>query len=396
MKYKVNFIDNSGIRHEKVYSGLDKSLIINDLKNNDFKIINIEEVKDISLSLHNKKIKNKKLVILLKELSILLSSGMDTKTALEILIKQEKDKDYKLIYEEIDNNLDNGYTLSQSVDMTQKFPKLVTNIIEAGEHSSNLSESLDILSEYYKKEEKLKQNLKNSLYYPVILLLVTFIIISIVVSFIIPKYLELYKAFEITELPALTTFVINTSSFISRYSIFIILAIILIILFLKNKLSDDKKVKFSRSLLRLPFLGEFLINNDIQRFSGIFRIMLKSGIETIKAVELSSKSMKNLYLKTRFEESKNDILNGHSLNEAFSKISESPTMFLNLINIGEYSSNLESSMATSYDYFSNQVEEDGKKLMSIFEPLVIILVSIVVGTVVIAIALPTFNLVDVI
>ena len=396
MKYKVTYLDED-LNRKTEYFNLDKDQIIYNFNQANLRIVNIEttdtDIKKTSSS-KSKKLKVKDISQFLKQLSILLDSGLDFKMAISILKDQEKNKDLKASLYEINKNLDQGYSISQAFDKTAKFPDLVIGIIEAGEVSSRLGQSLNILADYYEDEEKTKQTLKNALYYPSILLIVTLIVTLLMVYIVLPRYVELFSYYDGIELPALTKRLLNTSKFLLNKGWLLLLAIIGLGIFIKKALPKYTKLRISKARLSYPFIGSYILSYEIQRFSGIFALLIDSGIETLESINKAAKSINNIYLREELGSLNKNILEGHSLYETFSKIEILPPMFINLVNVGELSSSLATTMEMSFNYYKNIVSENSKKLTALFEPLIIIIVSLIVGTVVVAIALPMFSLVN--
>lgn len=398
MKYKVTYLDSNGIRKNEELKYQRRSDLLDDFKLKDNKVINIEEIKSNyeDRNLFKKKLNHQTLNNFLKQFGILIHSGIGIKQSLEILYNQEKNKKLKTVIFNIIKDIENGDTLNQSMKNTGQFKDLTIGVVEAGETSASLSKSLNILSKYYENEVKLKQSIKNALYYPIILLLVTFFIVIGIVTFILPNYIKIFDAYENIELPFLTKVLINLNKNMPK-NILVILTLIIIINILKKYIKNNANLneKFSKSALKLPVLGEYLLNLEIQRYSGIFSVLLSSGISLINSLEISANTFNNNYLKNSIYNIKNDVLDGNTLYKSFRKVDVFPDMFLNLINVGEISSSLENTMEISYNYYKDITESQSKKLTAIFEPLIIVLVSIVVGAVVIGIALPTFNLVNI-
>lgn len=399
MEFKVKYIDEFGKQNTEIFKFQNESELIKDLKLKNFKILDINSLTTQSREFeifNRSKIKDKKLTEFLKQFSILLKSGFEVKEALDVLYNQEKDKYIKSTLSKLIDSLNSGNTLGESFKNTGAFPDLVSGVIEAGELSSNLPESVEILSEYFANEIKIKESTKNATYYPGILIVVTFIIVIGIVTFVLPNYISLFESYENLELPRITKALISLNTLLTKYffiiPIFIGIVVVLMRIFMNNY---NFKVKLAKTLLHLPLIGNYITNLEMQRFSGVFSLLAKSGVDTMEIIEVSSQSLSNVFLKEKMLSSKNDVLKGNFIYDSFKKIEELPDIFLNLINVGETSSNLEKTMKISYEYFKDLTLDQGKKFTALFEPLIIIFVSLLVGTIVIGIALPTFNIVNI-
>lgn len=399
MEFKVRYIDELGKQNTDIFKFQSERELIENLKSKDFKILDINSLNKGSreLELFNRaKIKEKKLTEFLKQFSILLKSGFEIKETLEVLYEQEKDKYFKSTILKLINGLESGHTLGDSFRNTNAFPELVSGVIEAGEHSSNLAESVEILSEYFDNEIKIKESVRNATYYPGILVAVTLIIVIGIVTFVLPNYISLFESYENLELPRITKALISLNTLLTKYFFLIPIFMGTIALIIRIIMRDySLKIKLSKILLHLPLIGDYITNLEIQRFSGVFSLLVKSGVNTIEIIEISSNSLSNTFLKNKVLLTKDDVLKGNSIYDSFRKIKELPEIFLNLINVGETSSNLEKTMKISYEYFKDLTLNQGRKFTAIFEPLIIIIVSLLVGTIVIGIALPTFSIVNI-
>lgn len=398
MEFKITYLDENSnkLSTRGVYKS--KEEVISLFKIKSYKIISIETIDDnIKANTKGKPIKAKLLSEFLKQFGILLSAGIDIITIINILQKQEKNKELKAALDSINKNLELGFTLSECFMNTDAFPKILSDVIKAGELSSNLHESIILLSEYYDEDIKLKQNIKNSLYYPMILLAVTFIVVILITTFVLPSFATVYSMYDNANLPRLTQLLLSVAAFMGENYIYILIGLIVIITLLNVLLSNSTfRKKIDKKVLNLPILGKYISNIEIQRFSGILSITVGSGMDLINSIEVSSESINNLHLKSKIKSILPRIISGNSLYNSFSNINELPDIFLNLLNIGENSSSLYKTMTMAYDYFKNLNESENKKISALIEPIVILFVSLIVGTVVLAIALPTFSIVNII
>lgn len=396
MRYQVTYLDQDNNRLTKLEENMSKDLILSKYNELDYQIIDIEDYREINFKdIFRKKISNKQLELFLNQLSILLKAGYDIKASLEILEDQEENDFLKGVLGQVLINLNYGLNLSKSLEETGYFPKLVINVISAGEESATLGESMDLLADYYKNEEKLKANIKNALYYPAILISITIVIVIMIVAFVLPQYIELYQSFGAQELPWTTRGLMNISLFINRYFILISILIVIGILSIKKLLENqDLKIKRDKFILRLPVIGVFLLSLDLQRYSGIFALMFRAGINFIDLLNMSSSTMKNTYLQYEFEQITSKVENGKSLYKSISNIDIIDKFFVNLVNIGEQSSSLDTTMSLAYDHYLRLNEEKSKKIIAIFEPLVIIILGLIIGFIVISIVMPSFNLIN--
>lgn len=399
MKFKITYLDEKFQRHTSTFEGNSRQDVMEFLNQDSKKIIEIKEVERKENKAIKRKVnlKDSTLSEFLKQFNILIGAGINIKDAIDILMTQEKNPNLSGALKKVSDGLGEGKTLAESMNSTGIFPSLVINILNAGEISSKMTEGIELLSNHYEEEIKLKQNIKNALYYPMFLLMVTLIIVTLIIAFVLPSFAEVYGMYDNAQLPLLTKIMLSIGSFIGKNSIFILSLLAVVGIFLKALLATERTKYYLSGLgLKLPIIGKYLINLDIQRFSGILSLSILSGIDTIKSLEISINSMNNSHMKNEFKDLPSKVKGGKTLYDSIRSVEIAPDIFKNLINIGESSSNLGHTLKMAYDYFKRMNENSSKKISALVEPVIIILVSIVVGAVVLAIALPTFNIINVI
>lgn len=399
MKFKITYLDEKFQRHTSTFEGNSRQEVIEFLNRDSKKIIDIVDIKAKETKSLKKKVnlKDSTLSEFLKQFNILIGAGINIKDAIDILMTQEKNPNLSGALKKVSDGLGEGKTLAESMNSTGIFPSLVINILNAGEISSKMTEGIELLSNHYEEEIKLKQNIKNALYYPMFLLMVTLIIVTLIIAFVLPSFAEVYGMYDNAQLPLLTKIMLSIGSFIGKNSIFILSLLAVVAIFLKALLATERTKYYLSGLgLKLPIIGKYLINLDIQRFSGILSLSILSGIDTIKSLEISINSMNNSHMKNEFKDLPSKVKGGKTLYDSIRSVEIAPDIFKNLINIGESSSNFGHTLKMAYDYFKRMNENSSKKISALVEPVIIILVSIVVGAVVLAIALPTFNIINVI
>lgn len=399
MRFKITYLDEKFQRHTSTFEGNSRQEVIEFLNRDSKKIIDIVDIKAKETKSLKKKVnlKDSTLSEFLKQFNILIGAGINIKDAIDILMTQEKNPNLSGALKKVSDGLGEGKTLAESMNSTGIFPSLVINILNAGEISSKMTEGIELLSNHYEEEIKLKQNIKNALYYPMFLLMVTLIIVTLIIAFVLPSFAEVYGMYDNAQLPLLTKIMLSIGSFIGKNSIFILSLLAVVGIFLKALLATERTKYYLSGLgLKLPIIGKYLINLDIQRFSGILSLSILSGIDTIKSLEISINSMNNSHMKNKFKDLPSKVKGGKTLYDSIRSVEIAPDIFKNLINIGESSSNFGHTLKMAYDYFKRMNENSSKKISALVEPVIIILVSIVVGAVVLAIALPTFNIINVI
>lgn len=338
-------------------------------------------------------LKNKELLIFCKNISILLNSGQNITKTLNILKEQSSNK-LKKVIEQIIISINDGNSLSYSFEKTNVFSYYFISLIKSGEKSGNISDAFKNLSLFYEKEEKVSSKIKSSITYPILLFLIIIFVTIFVVLYFIPKYQEFYNSSTI-ELPNTLDFIFRCSHFIKSNCIFTISSIILILLCLyifRFRLNLKEKIDF----LKIYLFKNIFFNQAIIRFTDTLLSLIKSGVNIIDAISLSSLVVDNSYLTNKMLVSKHLLTNGNSLSYSISESNIFPNTIISLIKIGEESGNLEQSLQIISKLYTEEFDLKLDKFIKNIEPTLIILSGIAVFIFVISIILPMYEAISLI
>lgn len=388
-KYKALFSDGKEIRGQ--IDARDKSHAALKIRELGYRPVKISEAnllnKDIVL--FSKAFNDKNLHIFLYQLYILLKSKIPIDQAVSLLKDSYSNKRQKIIAD-IHKEIISGENLSKGMDVSGSFPKLVTNMVEVGENSSNLPEVLNNLSKFYKNKVIFEQKIKNALIYPIILIIVTFLILNFLVFNVLPSFEEVFRDSSM-QLPFLTRILLGFSRFVRDNffivsSIFIAIILALIVYFNSNKgKSFIEKLKLKFDLYRI-----FLISN----FVNMMRFLLKSNLTTARAIEIIADSNENESLNKDLQKVRQDIYEGLSLSESLKSSKIFSDFDISMIKTGEESSNILEIMDSISEYYEYKLELKQEKFISYFEPIMILILAVIVGFIVISIAMPMFDLIN--
>ncbi|WP_156300544.1 type II secretion system F family protein [Streptobacillus canis] len=316
-------------------------------------------------------------------LAILLSSEIDIIDSINVLCNIYKGKEkFKLL--KLKKELEKGKSLKESfknINSNREF----LSYIEIAEKTGNMKEVFSILKEKYEFEDGILKEVMNILSYPFILLLTSLLILVFMLVVIVPKFVEIYNDLN-ADLPLMTNILISVSSNIVKYKLWILLGIVVIILFLKyiiyiNKYYVDK-IKFDIKIYRDIFLMRYI--------QGIY-MQLKSGIDFYDAVKNLS-IVENEYFKYEMDKIIKKISKGTSLKKIYINKKIFDDEFKAIISITEKTGDLCNSFEKLNEIYSNKVRDKVKILLKIIEPLSIILIAIVIGSILISLMLPMLNI----
>ena len=273
-----------------------------------------------SLFNFRKKLNEKDLKIFCKEIGILLESGSDIISLLEML-EQQSSKKLKPIIKSILNSIKEGNSITESFKHTNAFSNFFISMVHTGELSSNLDQVMYTLSDYYDKESKVKGKIKSSSIYPIILAVATVLSVFAMLFIVVPKYEEIYSQSNAT-MPAITQIMISVSNFLRHNFILIFFIgftlIISSIYLIKN--NDELKDDVYRLSFKLPKIGDYRLMDITNRFSKSLYILIRSGVEIVCAIDISAKVIDKDYLYKKISIANNSIKEGNKIGESLDDI----------------------------------------------------------------------------
>ena len=354
----------------------------------------LAETKGFKIFSHTIDIEDK--VFLTKYLALMLRVGTDLLRAIDILVADFEKPALKALLMEIRSSLEKGQPFhSVFLKYPKFFSSVFINMIKAGETSGNLELVFGQLSVSLQKEQDLRRQIKAALTYPVILLSASVVILFILVSFALPKISNIFSSGGF-EPPLFSKIVFAIGLFMGKYFWFILaLAVILIggIWFFMVKSVSGKKI-FSRFIVRTPLIGSVLKKIALQRFASTFSALLSSGLPILDSLEITADAVGNEELKASLRRiAREGISKGLTIGEAFRKEPVFPRVVVNLMAISEKAGHIENILATLADFYTSEIESSIKSLVSFLEPILLLVIGLVIGTIALAIIVPIYQLV---
>lgn len=346
--------------------------------------------KDISLG--RKGFSDKKKERFYSELSVLVNSGIDLASSLQIILDQEKNKKTLEIYKMLLDQLIRGENFSKAMQLSHSFSEYEYYNIMIGEESGTLSVALNELAAHYKTRMKQKRQLVSALSYPILVLVVAFAAVTFMLNVIVPMFAGVFQRFG-GELPAITQTILNISNFLSDHilTILIILALIVAVVVFIKRYEWYKKVS-SRLLLKTPIMGRLMLKIYLARFCSSLYLLTSSGAPLINALELIGKMIRFYPLNQAIRGMIEGISKGMSLNGSMRPYKLFDAQFTSLVKVGEETGKLEYILQQLQNQYSEEVEYRTKQLGSLLEPILILGVGVMVLIILIAMYLPLFQL----
>ena len=388
--YSYTAINDAGIKKKGILSAdseREARKLVKDLKLTPLKI---SESKNLDKTL---RIKNKDIVLMTRQLATLLEASTPIVDSIDITARQTKNKNLIQILYNLKEDLVQGKRLGNSM---KKFPGIFSDtyvsMVSAGDSSGNLDTVFSKLADYLEESASIRQKVISALTYPLILIGFSFIVVISLLAFVLPQVIDQFiKAGA--ELPFITKFLIGISNNI--------IPILLVVTFLsvgfyyvykkytkkeKNKLLVDKKI------LAIPFLGNFILNSELERFSSTMELLLASGTNLDIALEECSKIFNNQYLSNIIMNARNDVVEGKDFIITIKQNEIFPDIFIQLIASGYRSGNLEKMFNKVSNFMKSEIENKRSVFLSLLEPIVIIFMGGFIMMIVLAILIPIMQM----
>ncbi|MCS6789322.1 MAG: type II secretion system F family protein [Patescibacteria group bacterium] len=331
------------------------------------------------------KVKIEEKMFLAKYLALILKAGLPITKGFEMLIKQSQNKYLKKCLKNILEDITSGKLMSESLEKYPKiFDNLFVNMIRSAETAGNLEEVLDILAEELKKTGEFRSKIRGAMIYPIIIISMMILITNFMVFFIFPKILNFYSSLNV-KIPGTAKILINIVKF-STSNIFYILGGSIIIIFLFFIWSKTKKGKrfVDWLVINLPILKNISKKVYTIQFLRTFSSLLKSGIPTPKALEITATTINSSYYRESILNFSEGIRQGKKLSEMVEKYNIYPPITSEIINVGEETGQLSYMLKQLYEFIEAEVNDILDNLSKIIEPILMIILAIIVGFIAVA------------
>ena len=388
-------LDKKGKKESGTLSADNLDIARRELISRDLSPVSIEEINSRSIfnKFKSKKITDKSLIKISRQLSALLNGGLPLETALSSIGKESKSDVEKEQLLKISSSLQEGRSFSDALrEYPQSFSNLFVSLISAGENSGNLSTALQNLSIYIEKKEKIRNEVIGALVYPSILILVALLIVTLLLIFVVPNVVEQFSGLN-QELPFLTLTLISISNFIiSPIFISLITISLCIALYIRIYFRQKFKLKLDAFLLKLPYFNHFLIQSDISKFLSSMSLLRNGGITIVNSINISIETISNGYLRKEFSDKLVKVEEGATLTDSLKEIPLIPSLVIQMISSGEMGGDLEQMLSKTSDFLDQEFQQSSKLMISLLEPLIVVIMGGVVATIIIAILLPLIQM----
>lgn len=346
------------------------------LTNPRFKEAALTEAKNL------KKFKTKDLVFITRQLSAMLTSGLTLVKSLDILCKEVAGDAAKTVWRDIYENVQKGQSFSESLlQQRGAFPNFMISMVAAGESSGQLDVIMQRLSDQYAKEAKLNNKIKGAMMYPIILAILCIVIVIGMFTFIMPTFADMYE--DPSQMPALTKAVMGFSDFLrTRWYVAVgVVAAIVFAIWYAMKMPTVRK-KWDRLIIKVPPVGPLILKVYTGRFARTLSSLYSSGIPMVESIRRSADMLGNSYVSELFDTVIDEVKQGETLSASITRTEIFDSMFCSIIYVGEEAGALDTILEKSSDYYEEESDSAIQRLVSLMEPVMIIIMGVAVGTLV--------------
>ncbi len=339
------------------------------------------------------KMSTMELAVSTRQFATLLDSGMPIEQALTGIVEQADRHSIKSIFSGVRSSVMEGGTLADGMrQFPRAFPELYIASVAAGEQTGYLEGVLERLADYTEARQGLQQRISTALVYPVILTIVAILIVVGLMAYVVPKVVKVFDDTGQT-LPYLTRVMINISDFIVNYGHFLLLAIVgLIVLFSVLMRYEGPQMAYHRFILKFPLTQRLSKSLNTARMARTLSILIGSGVPLISAIKSSSEVVSNLVIRDALKTSSEEVEQGASLSRALGRRKLFPALLTQMVASGETSGRLDTMLEKSATSLEREAESRISVVVSLFEPMMILIMGVIVLVIVMAILLPIFDL----
>ena len=333
------------------------------------------------------------LVIFCRQLATLLGAGVTILKSLDIISKQVYSRKFYNVLRELEKHMEAGLSFHEAMSKYPNiFSELWINLVESGEASGNLAVVLNRLATYLERRSAFKRRIISSLIYPAILMVVGIGALLFLTVKIIPTFAELFKGFNVT-LPLFTRVLIRVSYFIRKGMLGIIGMIIATAFILRRYIkTKDGRRRFEQLEFKLPLFGEFFRSLVVERFSSEMSTLIESGVPLLYSLEITEHSVSNSVMAGIVRKIKEDVREGKPLNSSLDKSKFFEPMVIQMVAIGEEIGELPQMFKRINTFYEEYTETFLARFTSMFEPIMLIFMGVVIGIMVVGMFLPIFQI----
>ena len=341
-----------------------------------------------------KRITQGEIAVFSRQVATMMKSGVPIVTSLEIMAGGQKNPRMKEMLNGIRADIESGSAFSEALAKHPvQFDQLYRNLVKAGESAGVLETVLDTVASYKENIESLKGKIKKALFYPATVIAVAIIVSAILLIFVVPQFQATFQSFG-ADLPAFTLAIIAASDFMIAYWWLVLLIVVggtVSIVMAKNRVPAFANF-IDRMMLKLPIVGKILHESSIARFARTLAVTFKAGVPLVEALDTVAGATGNQVYENAVYRIRDDVAVGYQVNMAMKQVNLFPHMVIQMVAIGEEAGALDAMLFKVAEFYEQEVNNAVDALSSLLEPLIMIILGLIVGSMVVGMYLPIFKL----
>lgn len=364
------------------------------LKEKNLYVIEIKEDVPPVLFHFRRGVKEDDIIIAVRELATLVSSGLPLDECLSGVISQTENPGLRRVFEEIQRKIREGKSFSDVLrDFPDIFSEMVISMVRVGEETGTLDRILVRIADFLEKRQRFKNRIKSIMSYPLFMLVIAICVLVFLLSFVTPTITRMFSQMNIS-LPLPTLILIKVSSFLKAGWLYIVGGVALIFLWLRKILLSGKKREVLNDFVRryVPVLGNVILKRDVSIFSTTVATLIDGGVDIIESLQIARQVLSSRMLKKDIDDIVESLSKGSSISSSFRNSKCFPPLVAQLISAGERSGSVADMFRRIGEIYEEEVSQSYTRLANFVEPVMILFMGIVVGMIVLSILLPIFQI----
>ncbi|HIP44647.1 MAG TPA: type II secretion system F family protein [Sulfurospirillum arcachonense] len=341
-----------------------------------------------------KSIQMKDLIAAVRQLAVMTDAGISIHDSIEEVSKATVDKTLKEIFEQVDDDLNSGLSLAESMmSFRHELGDVTIAMVELGESTGNMAESLEKLAEILEEIEENRQKFKKALRYPITVIIAIGIAFTILMVYVVPKFKSIFEKLK-ADLPAPTKILLFMEHMVNNYGHLLLIGLVVTIVTFKYLLknNEDFKAQYDRYILKVYLIGNITFYATLSRFTLVFTELIRAGIPISDALDTALLTLDNVHLKKKLAAVKTSVSRGVSLTEAFRDTGLFEGMLIQMIRAGEQSGTLDKMLDKVTGYFKSKFNEIIDNIAAYIEPILLAFIAGMVLLMALGIFMPMWDM----
>jgi type IV pilus assembly protein PilC len=366
--------------------------VVQQLRRNRMVVVRIREQRKAK---KGGRIPTRDIVVFTRQFATMVNSGLPLVQALDILAQQTENKILSEVTKQVVYDVESGHTLADAMEKHRNaFSALYVNMVAAGEAGGILDTIMLRLATFLEKNDAIVRKVKGAMVYPSVIFAVAMICVLVLLIFVIPTFQQMFASVNL-ELPLPTRVVIGMSDFLQGFWWAMILGGIALAVFIRRYYATESgQLVIDRALLQSPVVGDLLRKSAVSRFTRTLGTLLASGVSILDGLEITARTAGNRVIHDAVMESRGSIAGGETIAGPLEKSKVFPPMVTSMIAVGEATGGLDEMLSKIADFYDDEVDAAVSVLLSLMEPIMIVLLGVVVGGMIVAMYLPIFDMIN--